>query len=159
MSKMSESENAWSEELEDKLVTLWQERPCLFNCTMREYSNKVVIEKPGSTGNMKSCSYIHYTVLPRFTTPLYNATPAYRHRLSQNGFPLMVLPPLHRPPLSANRHVCLGYRSDGLLHIPPPVDDVPPDWLLLHKECYVNTPAPVTTHQLLDTALRITHAS
>ena len=62
MSKMSESQNAWSEELEDKLVTLWQERPCLFNCTMREYSNKVVIEKPGSTGNMKSCSYIIYTL-------------------------------------------------------------------------------------------------
>ena len=44
MSKMSESQsqNAWSEELEDKLVTLWQEKPCLFNCTIREYSNKIV---------------------------------------------------------------------------------------------------------------------
>ena len=75
---------------------------------------------------------------------------------------MVLLPPpprLHHPPLSANRHMCLGYRSDGLLHIPPPVDDVPPDWLLLHKDCYVNTPEPVTTRQLLDTALRMTHAS
>ena len=83
--------------------------------------------------------------------------------MSQNGFPLMVLlpppPRLHRSPLSANRHMCLGYRSDGLLHIPPPVDDVPPDWLLLHKDCYVNTPEPVTTRQLLDAALRIIHVS
>ena len=38
----SQSQNAWSEELEDKLVTLWQEKPCLFNCTIREYSNKIV---------------------------------------------------------------------------------------------------------------------
>ena len=74
---------------------------------------------------------------------------------------MVLLPPprLYHPPLSANRHMCLGYRSDGLLHIPPPVDDVPPDWLLLHKDCYVNTPEPVTTRQLLDTALRMTHAS
>ena len=55
--------------------------------------------------------------------------------ISQNGFPVMVLLP--PPPLSANRHMCLGYRSDGLLHTPPPVDEVPPDWLLLHKDCYV----------------------
>ena len=178
------------------------------------------------------CMYvcIHmYTVLPRFTAPLYNTTPAYRHRIiqynsisvyfcdmlfyrkhsvawcflnnqptwaclvtcihyildfgvvksklnlllyiteflyscrpifflvsyiavmnlancltfgsvindsiSQNGFPVMVLLP--PPPLSANSHMCLGYRSDDLLHTPPPVDEVPPDWLLLHKDCYV----------------------
>ena len=24
------------------MVTLWQEKPCLFNCTIREYSNKIV---------------------------------------------------------------------------------------------------------------------
>ena len=57
--------------------------------------------------------------------------------ISQNGFPLMVLLPPPPPPLSANSHMCLGCRSDGLLHIPPPVDDVPPDWLLLHKDSYV----------------------
>ena len=31
---------------------------------------------------MYVCIYM-YTVLPRFTAPLYNATPAYRHRLIQ----------------------------------------------------------------------------
>ena len=55
--------------------------------------------------------------------------------ISQNGFPVMVLlpppPAVRQPP-----HVS-GYRSDGLLHTPPPVDEVPPDWLLLHKDCYV----------------------
>ena len=68
--------------------------------------------------------------------------------ISQNGFPLMVLlpPPAYTAPSCPPT-------------IPPPVDDVPPDWLLLHKDCYVNTPEPVTTRQLLDTAIRITHAS
>ena len=35
---------------------------------------------------MYVCMYVYiymYTVLPRFTAPLYNATPAYRHRLTQ----------------------------------------------------------------------------
>ena len=82
--------------------------------------------------------------------------------ISQNGFPLMVLlpPPAYTAPRCPPTATCgLGYRSDGQLHMPPPVDDVPPDWLLLHKDCYVNTPEPVTPRQLLDVALRITHAS
>ena len=59
--------------------------------------------------------------------------------ISQNGFLLMVLLPPPPPPPAVRQqpHVSGVYRSDGLLHIPPPVDDVPPDWLLLHKDCYV----------------------
>ena len=68
MSKMSESQsqNAWSEELEDKLVTLWQERPCLFNCTIREYSNKIV--KSRAVQEIADIhTYIHTHIIHTYT--------------------------------------------------------------------------------------------
>ena len=76
MSKMSESQsqNAWSEELEDKLVTLWQEKPCLFNCTIREYSNKIVKSRAVqeiSDIHTYIHTYIHTHILTCIHTYIY----------------------------------------------------------------------------------------
>ena len=41
MAKMSQVVNtAWDIELGEKLLDFWQQRPCLFDATSREYSNR-----------------------------------------------------------------------------------------------------------------------
>ena len=39
--KMSQVANtAWNIELEEKLLDIWQERPCFFDATSKQYSNR-----------------------------------------------------------------------------------------------------------------------